>query len=445
MAPVARFEDRPELLARHRHVPQVRRKTEGPPDVLERDVADDVIVDAQRTAVDEGKLRARLAERAAHLVGDEITPVAFLVADRDFAAIQRHGRPADPRHQEGEALEQHAAPFLLQLRVVGIRFDRFVEVDDPRVDRGRAVSIEAHVDAPDPARIRRAFHDRGAVAAQLAVLGFVLVPARDEHELRVLGAQRGNLDIRPHVQVRQADDEIGTRRVQCPDGALGVREIVRLGRHVIAIVAALAGVQQQPENAHLAAARFEHELLVQRTVDVGLAGREPVVVADPVEIRRPDGLDEMIRRARIELVVTGDDVHRRQRVHVVEGIDDLHAVPGLPPGRRIREVPAMNDAHVAALCLQFPHQRHHPAEPAGAAVFDGPDTVGVVQVQEGEAGRLSRLLRRRGARNEKQHAQGDERDGSVHGFALSFEFRGILPQKSPPMRLRILRAATMRA
>ena len=44
---------------------------------------------------------------------------------------------------------------------------------------------------------------------------------------------------------------------------------------------------------------------------------------------RLDGLDKVIRCPGIELVIACDDIHRRQRIHEIERVDDLHAVPQL--------------------------------------------------------------------------------------------------------------------
>ncbi len=105
----------------------------------------------------------------------------------------------------------------------------------------------------------------------------------------------------------------------------------------------------------------------------------------------------------------------------------------------------MQDAYVATFRLQVADQRHHATESTGRAVFDSPDPVGVIQVKKGEAFGPRPLFRRCRACNNKKHAYGDERHNSFHGFALLFEVRGILPQMPPRLRLRILRAGTIRA
>ena len=75
----------------------------------------------------------------------------------------------------------------------------------------------------------------------------MLVPADDEHELRVLRAKCGYLDVRPQMQVCQADDEIDPCRIQRFEGPLGMFEIARLGRHVTALVTTVFRVQKQTE------------------------------------------------------------------------------------------------------------------------------------------------------------------------------------------------------
>ncbi len=53
----------------------------------------------------------------------------------------------------------------------------------------------------------------------------------------------------------------------------------------------------------------------------------------------------------------------------------------------------MQDAYVPALGLQLADKRDHTAKSAGSAVFDGPDSVGVVQMYERDAGNTRWLLR----------------------------------------------------
>ena len=90
---------------------------------------------------------------------------------------------------------------------------------------------------------------------------------------------------------------------------------------------------------------------MQGPIDVRLPCLEAVIVAEPVEIRRPHGVDQVIRCPWIELVIARDDIHRRQRIHEIEGIDDLHAVPQLALEGGIQEIAAVQEANVATLRL----------------------------------------------------------------------------------------------
>ena len=127
---------------------------------------------------------------------------------------------------------------------------------------------------------------------------------------------------------------------------------------------------------------------MQRIVDGFVTGREPVVSANPVEGRLLYPIDQVLGRARVELVVAGDDIHWCNRVHEVERIDHLFAVPQLAFERRIQEVTAVQDAHVASLSLQFLYQRNHPAETAGVAILYRADAIGIVEVDESKAANL---------------------------------------------------------
>ncbi len=119
---------------------------------------------------------------------------------------------------------------------------------------------------------------------------------------------------------------------------------------------------------------------MQRRVGCGIACVEDDIVADPVEVRRGDGIDECLRRAPVELVVAGRHVHRRQRVEVVHRLDHLQPVPELAFERRIQKVTTMGQMHFAALRLQLPDQRHHATETAALAVLDSAYAIRIVEV-----------------------------------------------------------------
>lgn len=108
----------------------------------------------------------------------------------------------------------------------------------------------------------------------------------------------------------------------------------------------------------------------------------------------------------------------------------------------------MQYANVAALRLQLTDQRHYTTETAGCAVFDGADPVRVVQVYEGDTGDLLGLLRWllrcSTARSHDKRADGDEQEIAIHWCALFFVSEDSA-ERMPVLRLRILRAVTIRA
>ena len=212
----------------------------------------------------------------------------------------------------------------------------------------------------------------------------MIVAADDEHERGMLRPEPGNPDVVRHVQVRNPDDRVGPCRLEFPDGRARRGNVVVLEREIVSPVAAVVRVQQEPEQANELVAVLEGQGLPQARVDPGIARREAVVGAEPVESRGLHGRDQVLRCARVELVIARGCVQRREGVEVVHGFDYLQAVPELALERRVQEVAAVQDTHVTARALEFADNRDDPPEAALGAVLDSAGTIGIVQVDEGQ-------------------------------------------------------------
>jgi hypothetical protein len=68
-------------------------------------------------------------------------------------------------------------------------------------------------------------------------------------------------------------------------------EVIRVRWYVVAIVAAVVRVHHKRECAHFAPTGFEREGGLQRSIHRVVARLEAVVVPEPVERGRPDGVD----------------------------------------------------------------------------------------------------------------------------------------------------------
>jgi hypothetical protein len=157
----------------------------------------------------------------------------------------------------------------------------------------------------------------------------MFMPADDESELRVLHLEARELDVLPHVQVRNTNDEIDVASLEHLHGLFGNSRIVGIVLQVVSLIAPIDRVQCQREHTDGFVARFKHELGFEGAIDIRCPRFENVVVSEPVELRRSHRGHQLIRTAPIEFMVSGDHEHRRDRVHEIEGVDDLQSVPEL--------------------------------------------------------------------------------------------------------------------
>ena len=180
VAAEAGLHELPELGPRYRDVAQERGEAESASNVLERDIAADGIVDAQRAAVDKREIGRRFTERARHLVDNEIGPGCFARAHGLLGGIHGKCRRAYARLEERELLEQPVAPFLVQLRVIGVRFDADAYLDDVRFHDRQTLFVKREIDAPDDAGIGGALHHRRRGVGQMVAR----IMARDSRGIR---------------------------------------------------------------------------------------------------------------------------------------------------------------------------------------------------------------------------------------------------------------------
>jgi hypothetical protein len=81
-------------------------------------------------------------------------------------------------------------------------------------------------------------------------------------------------------------------------------------------------------------------------------------------------------------VVSGHDVHWRQSIEVVEGLDYLRAAPELALERRKQEIAAVQNPYIPTLLIELADYCRHPTETSAAAIFDSADPVGVIEMYE---------------------------------------------------------------
>ncbi len=169
------------------------------------------------------------------------------------------------------------------------------------------------------------------------------------------------------------------------DDSFGNPEIILVDRDIGAIVTAVIGMCGQRKNSDRLVAMLERERCTQGFVRCRITGCETVVVSEPVEVGSRDGIDEMLRCSPIEFVITRDDVHRRQGIHVIECLNHLLSVPELALERRVEKITAVQNSYVLPGRLKLANYRDDTTEATLRPVFDGAHPVSVIEVYQCQA------------------------------------------------------------
>ena len=194
----------------------------------------------------------------------------------------------------------------------------------------------------------------------------------------------------------EADDELGPLALEIGEDA---RDRRPAGREVVPVLhpgAALVG-ESQAEDPDADAAQLQHDMVFDVGEAVGERAHAAVggalqahVRGNPGEMRLGDAVGEQRELRIVELVVArGDEemgVVTRVAVEEIERLDHRRALQVLAHHRGEEEVAGVQHQHRPALTLELSAEGADPGEAAFGAGAQPFDLVGVVDLQNGEAG-----------------------------------------------------------
>ena len=117
---IAGFHHGLELSAAYTDAPDLRWKAKRTRNIFISDVVVDVVVDANRTAVDESEIGPGLAECGARHIDDKIAPGVFCIANRFFGNVKSYARRTHFHIDNRIKPEQLGTPLIFQFLVTAV-------------------------------------------------------------------------------------------------------------------------------------------------------------------------------------------------------------------------------------------------------------------------------------------------------------------------------------